>query len=203
MLEKSGTSWVWTDVPDEVDSFYVEYDYEVSTLKPYLLMGPKPIAGSDIAAQNGRRYSAKRVRKYGCVNAASRERVIHQRLRSVLEQHLDASQVQFYPMQISTRDGVLHEHYALVPLNEVKCTDIARSDITYWLIPNEAAVDYRSLAFFPNCLGNLPLARDSITGLVVVSNVLKRALEATKEPGLWFEHPEDKKTLIHKYEGLR
>jgi hypothetical protein len=192
-------TWIWADVPDETDSFYVEYLHGPDSLSSHLLMGPNLLpSDAGRAILNGRRYSAKRVLKYGIVNAASRERVVHDRLRNLISKFIpdESGIVQFYPFEIITRDGTLHEHFALIPLNEVLCTDVDRSDITTWMIPKSCAIGYRSLVHLPNCLGNLPIARDSVTGNVVISDDFKTFLEMTKESGLYFVKPEAMRTYI-------
>jgi hypothetical protein len=94
----------------------------------------------------------------------------------------------------------INEFLAILPLNEVTCTDVEKSEITGWLGPKfvgKVAVNYKSLAHLPGCLGKLDFARDSITGLMIVSDRFKLALEATKEPGLYFKQPEDMQTWMH------
>ena len=191
-------AWVWTDQPDDKDSFFTTYDRKYSTLRPYLLMGPAPIppeAGSAIL--NARRYSAESVRRYGCLPAASDERVIHNRLRSVLLNNVSKDEVQLYPMTVQAKGKDLAEFFAVVPLNEVTCTDIARSEITGWIVPGKVADMYRSITHFEGCLGNLNIARDSVVGHVVVSDSLKAALEAAGEPGVYFSRPENMKTYMN------
>jgi hypothetical protein len=99
---------------------------------------------------------------------------------------LPHSEFQLFPIEITGRDGASHEFRALIPLNEVVCTDIARSMIGSWIIDNEVAAGFRDIVFRENCLGDRSLARDAVTSAVVVTDRLKQALEATREPGLNF-----------------
>lgn len=195
-------TWIWHFSPDSVDHFFVQYDHSYSTLKGYLVEGPQPIPeGAGRVVYSAKRYSAARIRRYGSLNTASRERVIHQRLIPALAQAVPPDQYQLYPVSVIAKGGErLEEFLAVIPLNEVTCTDVERSEITGWLAPQfvgKVALHYKSLAHVAGCLGKLSLARDSITGLVVVSHALKQALEATKEPGMFFKKPEDMQTWMY------
>ena len=194
-------TWVWKDQSDDEDRFYADYDYDFSTLSGHLLRGPKPIAkDAGVAVLNAKRYSPARIRKYGCLPAASHERVIHQRLAPALLASVGESEIQLFPMTVLAKGGErLDEFLAVVPLNAIPCTDVEQSEITGWIapeFPGATAHKYNSLKHIDGCLGVLNIARDSITNLVVVSDKLKNSLEATHEPGLCFVRPEDMRSYI-------
>jgi hypothetical protein len=189
--------WIWADVSSDKDTFYANFDYDKSTLSSHLLVGPerlKPNQGH--FTLDARRYTAKRVTKYGCINFASDTRVIHQRLIDVFWSIVPETQAQLFPIAVESRDGMINDFFAVVPLNNVECVDKERSLITRWLIVDSFASSYKSLTLKKNCLANLELCSDAITGLVVISDKLKLALEATKELGLYFEKPENLQTIF-------
>jgi hypothetical protein len=191
-------TWVWDDQDGFDDTFYANYDYISSTLDSYLLMGPNRLpADAGTVVLKARRYSSKRVLKYGCLPAASRDRIVHKRLAHILIDNISKDEVQLYPILVQTKDISIDSFFAVIPMNELVCTDIARSQITSWIIKDEVTSGYKTIAFHDNCLGSLNIARDSVTGLVVISDKLKLALEATGELGLHFVKPENVKPYFN------
>ena len=194
-------TWIWKDQPDDRDRFFATYDHEHSSISSHLFLGPKPIQmDAGVALLNAKRYSLDRIRKYGCLPAASDKRIIHRRLAQVLLSNASDHEIQLFPITVIAKGGErLDEFFAVVPLNAIPCTDVARSEITRWLapeFPNPLAIGYKSLKHAEGCLGNLNIVCDTITSLVVVSDKLKLALEATHEPGLWFIRPEDARSYF-------
>jgi hypothetical protein len=194
-------TWIWKDQPDDKDRFYAEYDYDYATLSSDLLRGPEPIPENvGIAVLSAKRYSSEQILKYGCLPAASNERVIHKRLAPALLSALGENEVQLFPVSVIAKRGErLEEHFAVVPLSRELCTDVARSDITGWIaphLPGATANQFRSLKHIDGCLGSLNITRDKVTNLVVVSDKLKRALETTQEPGLCFSAPENMRSYF-------
>ena len=184
--------WVWKDMPDDVDSFYTVYDYEYSTLSSHLLCGPKPIrSGRGKAILNAKRYGLKRIQKYGCLTAANSVRFAHRRLVEWLKKVLPLNEFQLYPVTVMAKDGETKDFFAVIPLNEVTCTDIKKTKIPMWIVEDKVAGMFSDVVFLENCLGHLSIARDSVTGAVVVSDAVKIALEATGEYGLYFAHPSE------------
>lgn len=189
-------AWVWTNRSYDDDPFQAVTDYKRTTVPKYRMEGPEPLAPDAGAfVLKAASYGGARVRRYGCLPAAGRNRVVHKRLVPVIAAHAAKMEYQLFPVTVTARGGEeIKEFFALIPLNEVDCTDVDKSEITEWIVPGEVAQWYRSIVHHENCLGQLNIGRDKITGHVVVSESLKAGLEATGEPGVWFCRPEEMRT---------
>jgi hypothetical protein len=186
--------WSWVEAPDEFDPFFANVDYKLSTLEPYLLLGPTPVAkGSGVIVLNAQRWKLSRIESYGCLPVASNQRYVNVSLKKFLTSYLDENEVQFYPVTVKAKDGDSYDFCALVILNSIECTDIEKSKINIWFVENKVAASFSDIVLRPNCLGEVHIAVDSVTGSIIISAGLKKELEATNEKGLHFIPPFDLK----------
>jgi len=184
--------WVWLDPPEDVDSFFVNVDYDRTTLRVYRLMGPKPIHPEEGKVTfDARRFSSKRVALYSSLPMGVTHRTIHRRIAPVLRDFLSEDEMQLFPVSVRCKDATLDEFLAVIPLTETTCVDFEKSMFTSWIIPNEVTSGYKSVAFVPGALGGRHLTRESVTGLVLVSDSLKTALESTGGKGFHFVRDND------------
>lgn len=185
-------AWAWMDMPGEVDPFHVSVDYDRSSLRRYRLLGPELINPEEgTITFDAHRYSSKYVAAYSSLQMAASHRVVHRRIAPVLRDFLSEDEMQLFPVSVRCKDATLDEFLAVIPLTETTCVDFEKSKFTSWIIPNEVTSGYKSVAFVPGALGSRHLTRESVTGLVLVSDRLKAALESTGGRGFHFVRDND------------
>lgn len=183
--------WIWNSPDEDKVPVYAEYDDLHSSLDGSRVLDDKPLpADAGVAIFRVRRFKSRRVRELACLPTTASAPVINKELASVLFRCAEPAEAQLYPVRVHTPDAVINDYSFVIPLNRLVCTDVEKSQITFWIIPSKSAHGYKSLQFFPGCLGNLAIARDDVTGLVVVSDQLRNALLGTGDNGLAFTAPE-------------
>ena len=100
--------------------------------------------------------------------------------------------VLFLPAVCRCKDGELVGYTFAVPQRKVLCTDLRRSEVTSWVIPEKVVHGYAKIAFFEDCLGPFEIARDSlVTSLTVVGESLRDELAGGRYAALWIVPPDE------------
>ncbi|MEM8570787.1 MAG: DUF1629 domain-containing protein [Pseudomonadota bacterium] len=99
---------------------------------------------------------------------------------------LPSGEVDFTPTRIACKDDEVVEDFVFArPLNRVACTDFEKSDVDF--DPKlKSYSDWRKIVFFPGCLGSLSFARETYNKRMIMSDALKRQIEAVAPRGLHF-----------------
>ncbi len=124
-----------------------------------------------------------------CLPNVERCPLIDAMLQEIVGRFADGD-VQFMSVTVRAKDGDVTRYAYARPLNRIPCVDMEKSDITDWIVPGKDILFAPRVVFRPDCLGDRHMVRDSYTRHVLVSDVLKNALMATGDKGLFFTPPE-------------
>ena len=189
--------WIWVNPDEDRVPVWADYDDRRSGLDGSEVLDGKrlpPDSGNAIFCTE--QFGSRKVRSLHCLPTTGSAPVIDEELRKIIVRVAGPDEVQFYPVSVDTVDGRVEGYSFVIPLNRITCTDLQKSVITAWTVPNKYAYGYRSLRLLPNCLNGLAIARDDVTNVIVVSDALRDALVETKDKGLAFTWPEETRSLF-------
>ncbi|WP_346891513.1 imm11 family protein [uncultured Roseibium sp.] len=168
--------------------FWLEYDRKKSSLELVRLMECKVINPSDgniTFELKGRSW--RELSQYHVLPFSMNTPIISGQLKMAIEEIVPDSDVFFFPVTIYHPSGASFNHWALVPLTEVPCLDLAESEITKWIVPNEIALFYKKLCFLPGCLGDKDIVRNMhLTNQILLSNNLKEVIDRYSKENVRF-----------------
>lgn len=190
--------WIWNDPDEDKLPICAEYNHSLSTFNPSETLDGRRLQPPDSgnAILRVKRFGSRKVRSLHCLPTTGSAPVIGEELRKIIARLADPDEVQFYPVSADTVDGRVEGYSFVIPLNRITCTDLQKSVITAWTVPNKYAYGYRSLRLLSNCLNDLAIARDDVTNVIVVSDALRDALVETNDKGLAFTWPEETRSLF-------
>ena len=187
-------AWVW-DLPRETE-FDADFDYKASAPMDFTeYLSDKPIDASLLPVFRSR-SKLSRFKKLHCP-PFSASIAIDSTWKTIIEQFVPPSRVQFLPIRLIARGEICDDYMWVIPFDRVTCIDKDKSVVTRkHETPNRTLIfGVHSIVHFPDCLGNLHLARDTQrSSHMVISDELKIALSATGQDSPFYR-PEDVETL--------
>lgn len=167
---------------------WLEYDREKSTLDSIKIMRCEkidPSEGSIVYKLKGRAW--RKLDQYHILPFSVANPIVSNELKLAIEQIVPASDVYFFPITTHHKSGAVFHHWALMPLTEVPCLDLEKSDITSWIIPDEVVLFYEKLKFIPVCLGEKDIVRNqNLTSQILLSGKLKEVIEKYSRENICF-----------------
>lgn len=125
--------------------------------------------------------------------------------KNIIEKFVPDHLVQFLPIKVHARDGIIEKYMWVIPFLRVSCLDIERSRIGSLLsAPDGEMIAFRVRRFISrnNCLQEYHLARDiHAHTFMIVSNELKEALSETGENSMFFSEETINKRLARSIFG--
>ena len=187
-------AWVW-DLPRETE-FDADFDYKASAPMDFTeYLSDKPVEAW-LRPVFRSRSKLSRFKKLHCP-PFSASIAIDSVWREIVEKFVPPSRVQFLPVRLIARGEICDDYMWIIPFDRVTCIDKHKSVVTRkHETPNGTLIfGVHSIVHFPDCLGNLHLARDSqMRSHIVISDELKEALSATGQDSPFYR-PEDVENL--------
>jgi hypothetical protein len=188
--------YIWSSPRSERSEQYSwgNYDDTASTFGTWRLVGlvePNTDYGKAIIRFSG--WTVNRLERWRSPPTTAGP-VVDGSIQDVLRSFAGEADLVFYPVSLICRDGVSHSYSFVSPRHSVRCLDFARSDLTLDRINEQAesVFEWKKLYFVDNCLGSRHIAWDwHLPGRIVVSEVLKEAIEKLGDPGIEFYLPEN------------
>lgn len=187
-------AWIWTDPPERKLPIWADFDHTHSTFASSDVLSDQPLpSDSGIAILDAKRHKLEKILLFACLPTTCSAPVVNRDLGSLLLSQTEQGAIQLYPVTVRARDGDTRDYSFVIPLATVICTDIERSQIRRWIVPEVSAFGFTTLRHRNDCLGDHAIARDKYLRHVLVSDRLRTIMLATGDKGLAFRHPEDMK----------
>ena len=188
--------WIWSIDPSLLDKhkLWLEPNYRETDLDDVDIRFPK-----DVIPDTSRTLSyvlkggqPERLMKYDLYPSIGGSLIVNSRLRDALEGLCGTDQVLFYKADIRTKKGNQAEGWCVAPVHRVRAIDMENSVVSEWYGDRRHPAAFASIAFHKGCLGKLHIARDGYkSGLILISDRLKIALEGFNTYGMKFERDVD------------
>lgn len=177
--------WIWWGVPER-GIRRAELDYRSYPAKDYPAFGSKrvPEGALGLPVFSTPTLPTKFVERHSPPTDGSF--LVDHTLQRLIISIVDPASVQFHPVLIRAGGVELHGYFWLFALACVDCIDFGHDGIRSIGEFSDGSPYVReadSFRYRPACIGSHHIARDSgLSSHLVVSDALKRALEATGEP---------------------
>jgi hypothetical protein len=186
---------VWIDPPEQQVPWWGDFNDGDSTYDSVELIDPRlPVSG--VARVDINDAALEEVARWDVIPTTAGARLVSPRLRNCLAS-LVAKEIAFLPAvcRFPDKAEIVGYHFS-VPLLEVPCTDLERTEVTSWIIPGKRILSARKLRFHDGCIAPTAIARDSYTeSLTIIGRDLASDLAQRGFTGLHFVTPESLPSL--------